>query len=138
MTLPSLLTFGYWFRLYPLPLVPVFAKILLLVMIAILCIGVGTMLYARLAKGLEKPARLAIRSLGTVVLWAGIVGLYLYAMTWQTVPALGMRVWYIVWFVLFTWLIARAARRLLKDVPAGQEAERARRSYEKWLPKPKK
>ncbi len=138
MTLPSLLTFGYWFRLYPLPLVPVLAKILLLIMIAILCAGVGITLYARLAKGLQKQARVAIRSLGIIVLWAGIVGLYLYAMTWQTVPVLGMRVWYIVWFVLFAWLIARATKRFLKDVPAGQAEERARHSYEKWLPKPKK
>lgn len=138
MTLPTLLTLNYWFRLYPLPLMPVVAKGLLFGMLAILCLGIGILLYARLAKGLTKPTRLATRSLGNSVLWAGIVGLYVYAMTWQVVPMLGMRIWFVVWFLLFAWLIARALRRLMKDVPASQEADRARSSYEKWLPKPKK
>lgn len=138
MTLPTLLTLNYWFRLYPLPLMPVVAKGLLFGMLAILCLGIGILLYARLAKGLTKPTRLATRLLGNSVLWAGIVGLYVYAMTWQVVPMLGMRIWFVVWFLLFAWLIARALRRLMKDVPASQEADRARSSYEKWLPKPKK
>lgn len=138
MTLPTLLTFGYWFRLYPLPLMPFLAKGMLFGMLALLCLGIGLILYARSAKGLIKPLRSAWRSLGNVVLWAGIVGLYVYAMTWQVIPVLGMRIWFIVWAVLFGWLIARSVKRLTKDVPAGQEAERARSSYEKWLPKPKK
>lgn len=138
MTLPPALTLGYWFRIYPLPILPVVGYIILFVMLAILCAGVGIMLYGRMAKGLEKSVRAAWRSLGAVVLWAGIVGLYLYAMTWQIVPVLGMRVWYVVWVVLFGWLTFKASKCLWKDIPAGQAQERARSSYEKWLPKPKK
>lgn len=138
MTLPTILTFNYWFSLYPLPLMPVLATGLLFVMLAILCLGIGLMIYARLAKGLTKPLRRAWRLFGTIVLWAGIVGLYVYAMTWQVVPLLGMRIWFVVWFVLFAWLIRGALCRLFTDIPAGQEADRVRSSYEKWLPKPKK
>lgn len=138
MTLPLALTFSYWFGLYPLPLLPLVAKILLFVMVGLLCIGVGFWLYARQAKGLEKTRRAALRALGTVVFWAGLVGLYLYAMTVEVVPVLGMRIWFVVWLVLFGWLLVRAVRRLSKEIPAAQAAEQARSSYEKWLPKPKK
>ena len=138
MTLPLPLTLGYWFRLYPLPLAPVMAKVLLCLMLALVCAGVAVLLYSRLGKDLLKPLRAAWRSLGTVLLWAGIVGLFLYAMTAQSVPVLGMRLWYVVWFGLFAWLTFRAVRRFLKDLPLYQKQEAARSSYEKWLPKPKK
>lgn len=138
MTFPTLLLPSYWFQIYPLPLLPVVAKVLLIMMLALLCAGIAVLIYGSYAKGFHRPKRNAIRTLGSVLLWAGIVGLYLYAMTVTVVSVLGMRIWFVVWFALFAWLGFVSVRRLVKEVPAGLANEEAKSSYEKWLPKPKK
>lgn len=114
------------------------SKVILIVMLALLCIGIGVSAYANFALRRDKTIQRAWRWLGTASVWAGITGLYLYAMSAQQIPVLGMRAWYLAWFVLFAWIIARGLIHLFRDIPADRRAEAGRASYEKWLPKPKK
>ncbi len=129
---------SYWFTLYPAPLAPVIENIIFVVMAFLFCIGLALTIYARRASFSNKSERVGWRRLGTRVIWAGIVGLYLYAVTALQVPVLNMHAWFILWAILFTWLISTALRELMYDIPALKKEDMLRRSYEKWLPKPKK
>lgn len=134
----GLLTFSYWFSLFPaallLPVQIVFAAIF----IALIGAGLIT-LYVLRRRAASKLRKHALGTIGQILLWAGICGLVWLLMTVMGVPVLGMRMWLPIGAIFFAWLLIRGpVRELRVSIPLQEQQAMNRASYEKWLPKPKK
>ncbi len=135
--MPGFLSFSYWFSLYP-PVLLRNAQIVLAA-IFILLIGAGFLfLYVWRRQAPSKARKQALGAIGHSLLWAGIAGAFWLLMAVSGVPIIGMRLWLIVGFIFFAWLLSRPLRALRTSIPAEEQGALNRASYEKWLPKPKK
>ncbi len=132
-----LITFSFWFSLFPQPFSRVFDVLLLWGNVAVILAGIALLVFLARIK-LEKDLRRPTRFCGAFLIWFGLVGLLLYAFTWLRIPILSMRFFYLVWLAGYgAW-----AWRIWKDIfmirPQRKREEAERAAYEKWLPKPKK
>jgi len=129
---------SFWFDVNAQPFTPWFEKGLLVVLAASLAIGIGLLVYARFAKGLEKEARRMWSRFGTLSSCASISGFILYFFVWEGVPVLSMRIFWVVWLVGFGWWKWVIWKEHFRMIPAAKAKAKEREAYEKWLPKPKK
>ncbi len=132
-----LFTLNFWFSVTALPFTPVLDKVILIFMLGLTLSGIGIWVYAQQAVQ-DKTARQTQRSLATVLGLAGISGLYLYGVTWQRIPVLSMRIFFVVWVIGFGYWGYRLYRRVKIEIPLQRREALERAAYEKWLPKPKK
>lgn len=133
-----LFRFSYWFSLSPQPFAPWADRFVLVLMLLLVGVGLCAYAVASSRRLKEKDDRRVMRRVGACTIWAGIVGLILYAFTWMFVPLFSMRFWYVVWFASFAWWGYTIARFALKELPARHAGDAERIAYEKWLPRPKK
>ncbi len=107
-------------------------------MIALLLGGVGVRAYLQLQHGLEKERRRLLRRIALCLFSAGLSGLILFSFTWQQIPLLSMRFFYVIWFLSFAAWGFAIGKYAMKDLPLLQAERAERAAYEKWLPKAKK
>lgn len=75
--------------------------------------------------------------LGRMGVTMGIVGLMLFFFSFEELPFLAARGWYLVWTAgLIAWL-ATIVRYVIKVIPAERAAELARQEKAKYMPKPR-
>lgn len=132
-----LVDLGYWLNPVAVPFIDVVSWVLLALM-GLSFVGGIFAYFFQASKPKDKDVRHAWRRLGTLLMWAGGTGLALWFFTWQLVPYLSMRIWWLVWAIgygYWAWVIYRYFRVEIpkKHASADQDAE-----YQKWLPKPKK
>lgn len=137
MTLPPLLTPGYWFDPVPPPFLPFVDRLLLVAFMGLAIVGIIAHL-ARLRAGLEKMTRRAVGRAGTLLITMGLFGLLLWTLAYERVPYLSMRMWYLVWSVLFVIWGYRIYRFVFVEIPSRQKQNEEREAINKWLPKSKK
>lgn len=137
--LPTFLRFGYWFNIYALPFLPwVNVAILVVLSTLVLAGAVGYLTAtASLTQKMDKYMRRLMRSGAVASFWIGVCGFVLYFMTWQSIPVLSMRMWWVVWLAVSAWIVSRLVRWAKKEIPAERRLHAERAAYEKWLPKPK-
>lgn len=133
----NLLSFSYWFGLQPPMFTSWVSTTLIVVFVAMSVVGVGFMVYG--AKGgMEKLMRRAIERMGNMMLTMGVAGLLWWAVTYESVPMLSLRVWILVWLGLAGWWAWSIVKYVRVEIPAKRAMAKEREQYEKWLPKPKK
>lgn len=136
MTLPPPLTLPYWFTPYPSPFLPVAEKALYAIFIA--CLVFGTFAaFARMRPRLGKMTRRALSRGASLLITMGGVGLVLMAIEYQRISFLRMRVFYLVWAVVFIVWASRLYRFVTVEIPAVEKKREERERIEKWLPKRK-
>jgi len=136
MTLPSLLTPGYWFAPLPTPLMPP-AHWALLVCFALLSASGIVLLVVLRRVSWDKLKRRIFGRVATALVTMGLVGLLLRGLDYEKVYLLSMRAFYLVWAacaLAWAWSIYRYAT---KTVPAIRAKQSEREQFEKWLPKKK-
>ncbi|MEN9558160.1 MAG: hypothetical protein RL141_529 [Candidatus Parcubacteria bacterium] len=132
-----LLTFSYWFSLQPAPFQPGIERALLVLFGIFFAAGIIVWVM-QLRGGYDKLMKKAIGRLATHLGWTGFVGLCLWAMEYERVPLLRMRVLYIlwgVWVLVGLWFIVRY---VWKEIPVLEAQKRERTAQSKWLPTSKK
>ncbi|MDO8583804.1 MAG: hypothetical protein Q7R83_01345 [bacterium] len=134
--LRPLFDLGFWFHVQALPFTPVLGTIIYWFMVAVLIAGLVTRLLLLKPKW-DKEMRRSLRGISALLLFAGATGLLLYAFTWQLVPVLSMRFFYLVWLFAYGWWAYRLVKHIYKEIPLLRKKEAERAAYEKWLPKPK-
>jgi hypothetical protein len=70
--------------------------------------------------------------------WTGIVGLLLWMFTYERLPVLSMRFFYILWAVWFVLGAVFVVRFVWVKIPELEARNKERMEREKWLPKSKK
>jgi hypothetical protein len=67
--------------------------------------------------------------------WTGVIGLVLLFFSYEQIPLLGMRLWFLVLFVIFAAWLLRIALYVVRDYPALRSTQAERTRFEKYLPK---
>lgn len=135
--LRPLLTLGFWFNPIALPFLPLVGRITLVLMALFVVVGLACFALAR--HGIkDREMRRFLSRFSALSFWAGIAGALLYALNWQGVPFLSMRIFWVVWFGAFGYWKYLIMRDYLVEMPKRKAAQAERSAYEKWLPKPKK
>ena len=135
--LRPLLSLGFWFNPIALPFLPFLSRLILGLMALSVVMGFASWAVSRYGVKDREQKRL-LRRVSALSLWAGIVGFLLYALNWQGVPFLSMRVFWLVWLGAFGFWKYLILRDYLVEMPKRKAAQAERSAYEKWLPKPKK
>lgn len=133
-----LLRASFWFAPAAIPFSPWIGTTILIVMSALTVIGIGCVVYRSYAKGLDKGTRKLLARYASFALTMSAIGFFLYFVTWQGIPFLSMRFWFVIWGILLVvWLVPILLFQF-KTLPAERAQTQARSVNDKWLPKPKK
>ncbi len=133
--LTPLLRPGYWFSTTAIPFLPIIDKLVLIFLLGLVISGIGCFVYAKYGKGLAKYLKRLLRRYANLLTTAGGVGLLLYAFTWQRVPFLSMRFFFVLWAVLFGYWLWTIIRFQWKELPAKRKLREEQMERNKWLPK---
>ncbi len=131
-----LFTPAYWFSLSPQPFQPWAERFLLVAFGALFLAGIITWII-ELKGGHSKPVKRALGRAASHLSWTGLVGLLLWAFSYEHVSLLSMRAFYLAWlawFALGAWYIFRY---VWVEIPSQEARHRERTEREKWLPKRK-
>lgn len=133
-----LLSPAYWFNLTAVPFMPWFDLTLAIVCAGLFVIGIGLSIYAFWAKDLERSARKIYKRYAGLAATAGASGLLLWFFNSQGVPMLSMRVFWIVWFLIFAYWAYVIIQYQYKELPAQKIEREKKEALRKWWPKPRK
>lgn len=131
-----LLSLSYWFNYYATPFSPWSSKLILVLMALLAFAAIALLIWKGRMKDIAK--RHAASRIAICDLVAALVGLFLWFVTYEGVPFLSMRIFWVVWlFVFGAWkyLIYRNYKKDISNATMSHDPERA--AYEKYLPKPK-
>ncbi len=132
-----LFSFSFWFSYYAVPFSPWVSKVILIVMAVLAVAGIVLLLWKGRLK--EHSQRRVASSVAVCDITAAISGLLLWFVTYENVPFLSARIFWVVWLATFAswkYFIYRRLQKDQSDERMLQDPERA--AYEKYLPKPKK
>lgn len=131
-----LVSLSFWFDRDPSPLLIASSRLLFAILAIIFTLGVIVRVVA--TRRTEDRFTLELfRRLGTLCLTMGVIGLVFFFFTYQGIPFLGMRLWFLLWGIgLLVWL--GGIMHWVKKVVPAERANIAKRALrEKYLPKPK-
>lgn len=132
-----ILKLSYWFNMTAIPFLPAVDKAVLIVLYGLLVAGIACAIYAKLAKKMEKDMKRLLRRYASAATTAGVFGLLLYSFTWQRVPFLSMRFFFVIWFAVFAYWFWIIIRFQMKELPVRRKMREEQAAREKWLPKKK-
>ncbi len=126
----NLLSLNLWFALSPGALLPVYHKALV---VFIILLAVLALLFPFLGKRGKNVYNKIWRGLGSFSLSNVIIGLIILFFTYEMIPLLSSRFWFLVWGAeMAAWLffIARAAR----EIPKRKEQFEEEKKFKKYIP----
>jgi|WetSurMetagenome_2_1015567.scaffolds.fasta_scaffold534768_2 hypothetical protein len=132
-----LLTLKYWFALNPTPFLPWADRALLVLFGAFTVFGIITWI-VEIKGGWNKSVKRALDRAASLLIWSGIVGLLLWSFSYERVPILSMRVFYLPWVAWIGYGAWSIWHYLWVEVPAKEELHREQIERNKWLPKSKR
>ncbi len=129
--MPNLLSLKMWFNLYPGSLMPIFQNILIALIIAFfIATGISWYFYNKKKKTLY--AKIWSSFYG-FFLTGMIVGAFLLFFTYEGVPFLSARFWFLIWFLVHVvWLYFIIKK--LKKIPEIKKEIAGRKEYKKYIP----
>ncbi|HWR00182.1 MAG TPA: hypothetical protein VN397_05060 [Candidatus Methylomirabilis sp.] len=134
--MPPLLTLPYWFTANPAPFQPWADRFLLVAFGAFVLFGVIAWI-VEMKSRFGKPMKRALEKAASLLAWSGVVGLLLWAFSYERIPVLSMRFFYLLWLGWVLWGLWRIYRYVWVEIPALEQRSRERAEREKWLPRRK-
>ena len=134
MNLPPLLTALYWLNPLP-PRFDPWAEGLILGVFFIMTVAGVTAYVYRSRASLERPLKRAADEIATLLIFTGVAGIILFTFSFEQIPYLSMRIWYIVWA---GWVMVwghMVYQYIGIELPQIREEKQKRADYFKWHPK---
>ncbi len=132
----NLLTLNLWFGLYPPPMQKGILYFLVIIFALLFLVGVIGKVYSLKAK-IEKFYRRAISKIGDAFITMGAIGLLLCVFSYEQIPILSMRFFYLVWLIIMLIWAYFLYKYMFIEIPKLLELKKLREQEDKWLPKPK-
>lgn len=132
-----LFTLSFWFSYHAKPFSPWTTKVILVISALLVLGGVIALIWKRAIR--DQVLRHHIADSASMMIVMGVTSLFLWFVTYEGVPFLSMRIFWLLWLGIVIWWstvllrdyrIAKAQRVMTHDPE--------REAYEKYLPKPKK
>ena len=124
-------TIKMWFSIYTGSLTPLFRNILIVVIVLFIA-GIIFVWYKN-KNNTDKLYYRLWQSLFNFNVTGLIIGLFLFFFTYQTIPFLSARFWFIVWFLIHAFWGYIIYRRL-KKLPEIRKELEAKREFNKYIP----
>lgn len=127
----NLLTFKFWFNLRPEGLTPVFQKIFIVFVVALLAL---TLVFAYIKSSQKKNLYSQFwRSLYYFSLTNTIIGAFLLFFNYEMVPFLSSRFWFLLWAALIiVWLFF--IYKILVGIPKRKAQLEREKEFRKYIP----
>ncbi|MDD5031557.1 MAG: hypothetical protein PHR36_00750 [Patescibacteria group bacterium] len=126
----NLLSLKFWFNLRPDALLPVYQKIFIFFVLALIVFFLFCRFFAKRKRGLYTSFW---RRLESFSLANTFIGLILLFFNYEFVPFLSARFWFLLWAIfMLTWLVF-IAKSLLK-IPENKKKLEEEREYKKYIP----
>lgn len=134
----AFLDYKYWLNPRPVPLGPSLVGGIFAFFGWFLIIGLGLYLLARWLKKSRPLEAGVLRRFARLLFNTGLLGLLFLLFTYEQLPFLGMRLWFLLVFILFLYWLVRAIIYFVRDYPKFKSKENERQRLEKYLPNAKK
>jgi hypothetical protein len=131
----ALLDYQYWINPRPVPLGPTLVGSIFAFFGWFVIASVGLYFLARHLKKHDHLKQDLVRRFARVLSTTAVLGYTVLFFSYEQLPVLGMRLWFLLVFVLFTIWMVRAIMFALKEYPRLKRSEVERKRYEKYLPK---
>jgi uncharacterized protein YjeT (DUF2065 family) len=127
----NLLSLKFWFNLRPGALLPIYQKALIVFIIILgILIFIFTILVKQDKKSLYNHVCRNLRSFGLANI---IIGLLILFFTYEMVPFLSARFWFLFWGAeIVVWLIF--ILRMLLEIPKKKEQMEKEKEFNKYIP----
>jgi len=125
----NLLSLKFWLMSRPGPLLPVYNKILVIIILALAAAGA---IFWFLSKKRGAYGKI-LAKLGALSLTNAAVGAIILFFTYETIPVLSSRFWFIVWgaeMAIWLFFVVREARKIPEKIKKIEEEKK----YKKYLP----
>jgi hypothetical protein len=93
---------------------------------------------SRVLKKRDKLKTEVLRRFSRAIGYTAVFGYTVLFFTYEQLPFLGMRLWFLVTFVMFCVWLVRAIVYAVRDYPRLRDSEAERRRFEKYLNKGRK
>lgn len=133
----ALLDYRYWVNPRPVPLGPSLVGSVFAFFGWFVIASVVLYVLARYLKRRDRLKESVVRRFARVMSWTAALGYLFLFFTYEQLPLLGMRLWFLLLFALFAVWLVRAIVFALKDYPRMRLQEAERQRHEKYLPKPR-
>ena len=131
----ALLDYQYWINPRPVPLGPTLVGSIFAFFGWFIIASIGLYFLARHFKKQDRLKEDLVRRFARALFTTAILGYTVLFFSYEQLPLLGMRLWFLLVFMLFTVWMIRAIMFALKDYPQLRKQEGERKRYEKYLPK---
>jgi phosphotransferase system glucose/maltose/N-acetylglucosamine-specific IIC component len=131
MRLANLFYSTYWFK-QPVVATKSAYFIWLIGLLAVFAVGLGALIASSAAK--SNLNKTILRKFGDLFSNMGIAGLLLFFCRQQSIPLFGLRIWFLVWGIVFAIWLGFVLKYLFKRVPAIKLEQEEKARKEKYLP----
>jgi hypothetical protein len=101
-------------------------------LLAVFAIGLGSLIFSSVAK--SNLNKTILKKFGDLFSDMGIAGLFFFFCRQQSIPLFGLRIWFLIWLIVFVIWLGFVLKYLLKRVPAIKLEQEEKARKEKYLP----
>jgi Ca2+/Na+ antiporter len=130
----AFLDYRYWLNPRPVPLGPSLVGGIFAFFGWILMAGVAFRIAAHVLRKKDKLRSGVCRRLSSLLVTTALLGLLFLFFAYEQLPIFGMRLWFLLLFVLFIAWLARIVAYIVKDYPKERSSLLERLNLEKYLP----
>ena len=134
MNLPPLLTLTYWLNPSPPPFAT-WSDTLIFSLFILMTIGGMAVQVYRMRALSDRMMKRAADEVGTLLLITGIAGLIIHGMSYEQIPYLSMRIWYVAWAGWVAVWGQMVYKFIAIEIPRIKNEKTERADFFKWLPK---
>lgn len=127
----------YWLNFHPVPLGPSLVSSIFTFFLWFIVVAVALRIVARAIRKKEPPMTELLRRFSTMLATTGFLGWLALFFAYEQLPLFGMRLWFLVVFIVFVVWLVRCVLYAVRDYPAQKKALEEKRRLEKYMPKKK-
>lgn len=133
----AFLDYRYWLNPAPVPLGPSLVSSILSFFAWFVVVSLVLAVLARWVRKSYPHASGVSRQFSNLFAWTGVLGLLFLFFTYEQIPLLGMRLWFLLIFAYFGYRLGKIAWYLVREYPAERREDEERERIEKYLTKRK-
>lgn len=131
--MPNYLRFSYWFTIRQESFQPIMTKIVIGVFVMCFILGIIDRIF--IARERDRFRKKLFRQISRVLFLNAFLGFVLVFFTIEEIPFLGMRLWFLILFIVDIAWVLLIFRNYIKDAPVERQKQQKRQEFEKYLPK---
>ncbi len=131
------LNYHYWLNPNPVPIGPSLASQMLAFFAWFVVVAIAARATAHVLRKKDQLRADVLKRFARMLFWSGALGLLALFFAYEQTPFFGMRLWFLVIFLMFMVWLGYTAVFVVREYPRRRAAIEERKQLEKYLPKKK-